>query len=117
MAKRPRKPCREPGCRELTDGGYCEKHQKQNIRHLDLLRGNAAHRGYDARWRKARELWLKEHPLCEECKQHGKIVQATVVDHVRPHRGDQKLFWDQNNWQSLCRHCHDKKSGEARVWG
>jgi predicted ATPase len=26
------------------------------------------------------------------------VVQATVVDHVMPHRGDQRLFWDEANW-------------------
>ncbi|MGI6721758.1 MAG: HNH endonuclease [Anaerovoracaceae bacterium] len=27
-----------------------------------------------------------------------------------PHRGDQKLFWDRSNWQSLCKSCHDSKT-------
>ena len=29
-----------------------------------------------------------------ECAKRGKYVRATVVDHIKPHRGDQKLFWD-----------------------
>lgn len=37
----------------------------------------------------------------------GQVVAATIVDHVIPHRGDQQLFWDKSNWQSLCKHCHD----------
>lgn len=32
---------------------------------------------------------------------------ATVVDHIKPHRGNQKLFWDKENWQSLCTKCHN----------
>lgn len=33
---------------------------------------------------------------------------ATVVDHKIPHKGDYGLFWDsENNWQSLCKRCHD----------
>ena len=51
---------------------------------------------------------------CVFCDLHtfkpGKYVRATVVDHIVPHRGDQKLFWDQNNWQPLCKSCHDKKT-------
>jgi len=43
----------------------------------------------------------------------GKIVPATVVDHIIPHRGDQKLFWDQTNWEALCKECHDKKTGSG----
>lgn len=50
------------------------------------------------------------HPLCVQCAKQGKYVRATVVDHIIPHRGDQKLFWDQNNWQALCKSCHDKKT-------
>jgi hypothetical protein len=47
--------------------------------------------------------------------------RATVVDHITPHKlkdaitsGDraaialaQKLFWDTDNWQSLCKQHHD----------
>ncbi len=39
-----------------------------------------------------------------------KMVKANVVDHITPHRGDKKLFWDENNWQALCKHHHDKKT-------
>ena len=35
---------------------------------------------------------------------------ATVVDHIKPHRGDKKLFWDRGNWQPLCEHHHNVKT-------
>lgn len=35
---------------------------------------------------------------------------VTVVDHIVPHRGDQKLFWDRSNWQPLCEHHHNVKT-------
>jgi 5-methylcytosine-specific restriction endonuclease McrA len=39
-----------------------------------------------------------------------------VVDHIQPHKGDETLFWDENNWQPLCRQCHDIKATiERRV--
>ncbi|MGH3850135.1 MAG: HNH endonuclease signature motif containing protein [Pseudonocardiaceae bacterium] len=45
------------------------------------------------------------------CKQGGRIVAAELVDHIIPHRGDQKLFWDQmKNWQALCELCHRRKT-------
>ena len=34
-------------------------------------------------------------------------MAATVVDHIIPHKGDSDLFWDESNWQSLCKRCHD----------
>lgn len=75
-----------------------------------------AQRGYDYRWRKAREAFLREHPLCAMCKAHGRINQAQVVDHIHPHQGNQKLFWDRRNWQPLCRshHSSTKQSLEIR---
>ena len=38
------------------------------------------------------------------------ITPATVVDHIKPHHGDQRLFWDVGNWQSLCKAHHDSKT-------
>lgn len=40
----------------------------------------------------------------------GKTGKATVVDHIVPHRGDDRLFWDEENWQALCKNCHDSKT-------
>lgn len=35
--------------------------------------------------------------------------ESPVVDHRRPHRGDERLFWDRSNLQSLCKSpCHDR---------
>lgn len=77
--------------------------------HMDA--DGAEARGYDSRWRKARAAFLQRNPLCNECMKHGRLTPATVVDHVIPHRGDQKLFWDEDNWQALCKRCHDRKTG------
>lgn len=38
------------------------------------------------------------------------ITAATVVDHKMPHKGNMALFWDHDNWQSLCKPCHDYKT-------
>ena len=40
----------------------------------------------------------------------GVVTPAAVVDHVLPHRGDWSLFWDESNWQPLCKPCHDAKT-------
>jgi 5-methylcytosine-specific restriction enzyme A len=73
-------------------------------------RQKTAARGYDSRWRAARLAFLRDHPLCENCKGAGDIKGATVVDHRIPHRGDPALFWDMGNWQPLCLRCHNKKT-------
>lgn len=44
------------------------------------------------------------------------MVWATVADHITPHRGDHTLFFDYENTQSLCDHCHSSaKQSEERI--
>lgn len=78
----------------------------------------ANQRGYNYRWQKYRKGWLRQHPLCGDrlagssaehsrCVRDGRATAATDVDHIVPHRGDQALFWNPENHQSLCGLCHD----------
>ena len=69
-----------------------------------------AQRGYGGRWQRARLAYLAKHPLCRTCEEQGKVTEATVVDHVKPHRGDMVAFWDSANWQPLCKPCHSIKT-------
>lgn len=64
-------------------------------------------RGYNYKWQVARLHHLRSKPLCCMCEAQGLTVLATVVDHIIPHEGDQSLFWDMDNWQSLCKPHHD----------
>ena len=105
MPIQPKKPCRHPGCPNLTYDKYCEVHARVD------RRASAHERGYTSKWRRLSKLYLKAHPLCEECKRQGKLTPATVVDHIVPHRGNEHLRWSESNWQSLCKPCHDKKTG------
>nr|WP_276555645.1 HNH endonuclease signature motif containing protein [Bradyrhizobium elkanii] len=41
------------------------------------------------------------------CRAIGSTVEATVVDHIVPHRRNSSLFWDKANWQPLCKPHHD----------
>jgi 5-methylcytosine-specific restriction protein A len=70
----------------------------------------APERGYDWKWRRAREVYLREHPLCRRCEGENLVTPATVVDHIQPHRGDMTLFWQESNWQPMCKPCHDAKT-------
>lgn len=72
---------------------------------------------YGRRWREARLVHLAAHPLCVFCGQLGRVTAATVVDHIVPHRGDETLFWDTANWQSLCQPCHDGAKAELENTG
>ena len=106
MPMKPKKPCQHPGCPRLTNNRYCELHAKLHAHD----RESAKERGYGSRWQKARKQFLAKHPLCAECERNGKLTPATVVDHIKPHRKDMALFWDETNWQPLCKKCHDRKT-------
>ncbi|MEK7178595.1 MAG: HNH endonuclease signature motif containing protein [Patescibacteria group bacterium] len=75
-------------------------------------RGSAAERGYGSRWQRARAVFLAQNPLCRPCslKSPPQVTAATVVDHVKDHKGDQVLFWDESNWQPSCQPCHDART-------
>ena len=106
MPRKALKPCKHPGCPNLTDGLYCAEHQS-----LHPDRPSAAKRGYGSKWQRVSKVYLRKHPLCVKCLAQGKFVTATVVDHIVPHRGDHYLMWSDTNWQALCKPCHDRKTG------
>jgi 5-methylcytosine-specific restriction protein A len=69
------------------------------------------------RWQRLRKQVLLKQPLCAECQRQGKITRATIVDHIKPHKGNLDLFWDEDNLQSLCKSCHDSKTVSEGRWG
>jgi len=96
----------------LLDYGhsYCPAHYKAKQQMADSRRGSSSERGYNGAWQKARAAYLRAHPLCRTHEQQGRVVAASVVDHIVPHRGDKAAFWQSSNWQPLCKRCHDVKT-------
>ena len=90
--------------------------ENQPVAHVTIhsSRLSAHARGYTRAWRRAREAFLAHHPLCVHClaKDPPLITAATDVDHIVPHRGDPVLFWNHDNWQSLCHECHSIKTAK-----
>lgn len=108
MPTAPLKPCAHAGCPELVTGrSRCDAHTKARRQLDDSARPSAAARGYGAKWQRYREQYLRANPLCGFCSRRGVVAAATVVDHIVPHRGDQKLFWRTSNHQALCTTCHN----------
>ena len=75
---------------------------------ISEARPSARQRGYITQWDKARAGYLRKHPLCAMCLAKGRITSATLVDHITPHKGNNTLFWDSANWQSLDAECHNR---------
>ena len=59
------------------------------------------------RWRRLRAYMLAQNPLCVACG-----GAAEILDHVQPHRGNEDLFYDPMNLQSMCKSCHDRKTAK-----
>jgi 5-methylcytosine-specific restriction protein A len=70
-------------------------------------RGTRQEQGYTNEWLARARDFRQRHPLCAMCARRGKVTPCQCVDHIIPHRGDQVLFWDEDNWQSLCNPCHN----------
>lgn len=104
--------CLTAACRELVRGSdrRCPTHERARHAQDRAERGSAHERGYGSRWQKTRALFLQANPLCVQCEGYGVLAPADVVDHVTPHRGDDALFWDEENWQPLCAKCHNRKT-------
>ena len=113
MASKPLRPCKHPGGPELTREGWCSRHRPAHRR-----RASAEYHGWYLLpiWTDdLRPGQLLREPFCRECARRGIRTTATVVDHVRPHRGDWALFIDPANHQSLCKSCHDRKTAREQA--
>lgn len=77
-----------------------------------------------ARWQRLRIRILQRDGY--RCTQTGIMLtgqspadDSPVVDHIIPHRGDEALFWDERNLQSVSKRWHDtvKRAEEAQGVG
>lgn len=125
MPYSPLKPCPYPMCKAKVKRGYCEKHERTQPNSFKVKK---AHPFYNKTiWKGKtnrtlgtrgglREAQLKRQPFCSECKEQGRYVQATVVDHKKPFKGKEnawELFVDSNNHDSLCAFHHNSKTGKG----
>ena len=85
MPKLPKKPCRFPGCPNLTEGRYCKEHKdKANRSYEKYGRDPAVRRRYGRAWKRIRDKYVAGHPFCELCYQEGIIVPVDEVHHKLP---------------------------------
>ena len=61
-------------------------------------------------WRKLRDWYMKQHPICEECLKNGKVTPASSVHHLKsPFKNGEinyTLLLDAANLESVCHICH-----------
>ena len=81
MALKPLRPCRHPGCPELTREGYCPAHKPAKAPRRSSAQWHGWY-GLDV-WRNdLRPTQLLREPFCRECAKAGRRTLATRVDHV-----------------------------------
>lgn len=71
-----------------------------------------------ARWQRLRwKVLVRDRFTCQwrGCGRVEVDSSQLVADHREPHRGDEAMFWDEDNLWCLCKPCHD--SAKARAEG
>ena len=107
MPRKPKRPCSYPGCPRLTDGRFCEEHEKLEAKRYEKYdRDPATKRRYGRAWKRIGDRYIHAHPLCEQCLIEGKLTEAEQVHHIKPlaEGGDHS----EKNLMSLCHSCHSK---------
>ena len=104
MPYKPKKPCAYPGCPNLTTERYCSVHKTIASREYQKTRDPATTTRYGSEWRRIRNRYISQHPLCKRCEQEGRLTPATDVHHIAP-LADGGTNAD-DNLMSVCKSCH-----------
>ena len=92
--------------------GYTPGNERERSQHRDD--SQAWRRWYKtARWQKLRMSVLVRDLFT--CQRTGVLLtgkhpapNSPVVDHIKPHRGNEALFWDEKNLMAVSKAYHDK---------
>jgi 5-methylcytosine-specific restriction protein A len=102
--------CRFPGCRELLEkSGYCKVHTKQNANKTrkpfeGAIRSNESlYRTY--KWKQLQKKVIARDERCNYCG-IPKTECQLQAHHLIPPRGNEDLFYDEQNLVAVCYDCH-----------
>lgn len=85
MPKKPLRPCSHPGCPNLCEGQFCEQHRVEERRKYDKYeRSSDVNRKYGRAWKRIRDRYAAEHPLCVMCLREGRLTPVQEVHHILP---------------------------------
>src|SRR4029077_15970494 len=73
-------------------------------------RATTKQRGYDADWKRLRADHLKREPLCRPCLATHMRPPGAVVDHIKDIATHPRLRLVDENLQSMCAPCHNRKT-------
>ena len=105
VPSKPKRPCSHPGCPRLTNGRFCEEHAKAEAQRYEKYdRDPAVRRRYGRAWKRIRDNYVQQHPLCERCQEQGKLIPTEEVHHKVPLSEGGTHARD--NLIALCKACH-----------
>lgn len=90
-----------------------KKVKRDNTRNEHTPMRELRRKAYNStQWRKLRDVYIKQNPLCQECLNKGKVTPAEDIHHINsPFRGGEinwHLFLDYDNLEGLCKQCHSE---------
>lgn len=111
MPSKPKRPCSYPGCPRLTSGRFCEEHAKVEAKRYETYdRDPDTRRRYGRAWKRIRDSYVQQHPMCELCQRDGKFVPTEEVHHKVPLAGGGTHA--RENLIALCKTCHARLHAE-----
>ncbi|MND23240.1 hypothetical protein D3C80_136400 [compost metagenome] len=64
-------------------------------------------------WRGVTAEFIAVNELCGDCARRGFVSVASKVAHKADPKTDRVLFWDRNNWLTLCESCYERKIADC----
>ena len=111
MPSRPKRGCSVAGCPNLTDGRFCDEHQKlQNKNYERYGRNPETKKRYKGDWPRIRERYRLAHPYCAVCFAKGIMIETEEVHHKVPL--SEGGTHDVSNLIALCSSCHARLHAE-----
>ncbi len=91
----------------MSGSQYCEEHKKLvDKQYNQFTQAADTAKKYGRVWKRIRDRYAREHPLCERCLAEGRLTLVEEVHHILP--VSQGGTHDRSNLMSLCQSCHTK---------
>jgi 5-methylcytosine-specific restriction protein A len=101
-----KKICSCPSCNKLVNINerYCTEHTTNKKPFESAIRFNESLYN-TTQWRRLRNKKIKEQPYCSKCGA-SKLETRLEVHHLIPPKGNEELFFNEDNLLVVCTNCH-----------
>lgn len=98
-----------------------KKTKKKNNNHSETEMRKLRQKAYqNPAWRKMRNTFIKEHAICADCLNKGKVTASEDVHHIKSPFKDGIINWnlllDYTNLVALCKSCHADRHNSDKGW-